>query len=311
MNTATYVSQQIEIIKQKGIPLADQVWELALLCVGWPYIFGDRGEYCTPSHRRARYNSVSDEKTKENIKSKCQWFDTGVCSGCKWFPNSLRVRAYDCRGYTYWCLLQFGIKIMGAGCTSQWNDETNWAAKGTIDNIPEDKLVCLFYVEKKNPKKMAHTGFGYKGQTLECSSGVQHFTTRNKKWTHWAIPKGLYEDASPIIPPEDTTVKLPTLRKGDKGSYVSLLQTLLLNRGYQLPKYGADGSFGNETLTAVKQFQQDWGLTVDGVVGPKTWEMLEQSPEKQKLYTVTIPHISREMAEDLLKKYAGQMVLES
>ena len=219
-----------------------------------------------------------------------------------------KVRAFDCRGYTYWCLLKFGIKIMGAGATSQWNDDSNWESKGTIDTIPEDKLVCLF-VNKGS--KMEHTGFGYHGETLECSNGVQHFKTRNRKWTHWAIPKGLYSGESSIIPPVDPTVKLPTLRKGDKNSYVTLLQTMLMDRGYKLPKYGADGSFGAETETAVKQFQRDWNLTVDGVVGPKTWELLETSPEKQVLYTVIIPHLSKEMADDLLEKYSGTKTAES
>ena len=157
---------------------------------------------------------------------------------------------------------------------------------------------------------MAHTGYGYKGQTVECSSGVQHFTARNKKWTHWAIPKGLYGD-SPITPPDDPTVKLPTLRKGNKGPYVTLLQTMLMDRGYKLPNYGADGSFGNETETAVKQFQQDWGLTMDGIVGQKTWGVLETSPEKKALYTVTLPHLSKEVANELLAKYQGSMIPES
>ena len=56
------------------------------------------------------------------------------------------------------------------------------------------------------------------------------------------------------------------------------MQELLLKAGYKLPKYGADGSFGNETLTAVKAFQKDHKLTVDGIVGPKTWaELLKYS----------------------------------
>lgn len=308
MNSAAYVDQQIEIIKAKGIPMADQVWETALLCVGWPYIFGDRGEYCTPQHRRNKY---SDEHP--TIKTKCKNFSGDVgCSGCKWYPGGQKVRAFDCRGFTYWCLLKYGIKIMGAGATSQWNDNSNWDAKGTIDSIPNDKLVCLFYTKKGNPKVMEHTGLGYKGETIECSNGVQHFKTRNVKWTHWALPKGLYSsDGSSIIPPEDTTVKLPTLRKGDKNPYVTVLQTMLLDRGYKLPKYGADGSFGAETESAVKEFQRDWNLTMDGVVGSKTWSLLETTPEKQILYTVTIPHLSKEMADDLLKKYVGTAKAES
>lgn len=309
MYSAEYVEQKIKEIKQSGKILADQVWEAALLCVGWPYIFGDRGQYCTPSHRESK--NLGKYPT---IRTKCQVLNgsKASCSGCKWYPGGKKVRAFDCRGYTYWCLLEFGIKIMGTGATTQWNDDSNWAEKGTIDSIPDDKLVCLFYPDKDNTKVMAHTGFGYHGETLECSNGVQHFTTRNKKWTYWAIPKGLYEGVSPITQPYDPSdVELPTLRKGDKGTYVSLLQSLLINRGYALSKYGADGSFGNETLAAVRQFQQDWGLAVDGVVGKKTWDQLESSPERKILYTVTIPHISKEMADDLLSKYAGTMQQES
>ena len=39
---------------------------------------------------------------------------------------------------------------------------------------------------------MEHTGWGLNDETVECSNGVQHFTKRNKKWTHWALPRGLY-----------------------------------------------------------------------------------------------------------------------
>ena len=271
MKSAVYVDEQIAKMKVDGTSIPDAIWETSKLCVGWPYVFGARG----------------GKTTKDGIT----------------------VRQFDCRGFTYWCALQFGISINGQGCTSQWNDENNWAEKGTIDNIPNDKLVCLFYKEKNDPKKMAHTGFGYRGETTECSSGVQYFTKRKAKWTYWAIPKGLYK-GSEIISPQDTTVKLPTLRKGSKGEFVTVLQTLLMNRGYKLPKFGADGSFGDETVAAVKQFQKDWGLAEDGVVGPKTWDMLETSPEKQQMYTVTIPHVVKEVADELVAKYSGTMTME-
>ena len=64
----------------------------------------------------------------------------------------------------------------------------------------------------------------------------------------------------------------PVLRKGAKGSDVRTLQQTLMGYGYTL---AVDGSFGNETLTAVKAFQQKAGLVVDGIVGPKTWAALE------------------------------------
>ena len=100
----------------------------------------------------------------------------------------------------------------------------------------------------------------------------------------------------------------PTLRRGSKGEYVTLLQTKLIQLGYSLPKYGADGSFGAETEVAVKAFQRDHSLTADGVVGKATWEALETG--KIELYTVTIQHVGKTVAEGIIKQYGGTMTKE-
>jgi murein L,D-transpeptidase YcbB/YkuD len=50
------------------------------------------------------------------------------------------------------------------------------------------------------------------------------------------------------------------------------IQTALKNAGYY---YGAiDGKIGRMSRQAVKEFQEDHGLKVDGIVGPKTMEKL-------------------------------------
>lgn len=72
-------------------------------------------------------------------------------------------------------------------------------------------------------------------------------------------------------------ISMPTLRKGSSGTEVKELQVLLIKAGYSCGKYGTDGRFGDSTLEAVKAFQADRGLTVDGVVGAKTWEELLKS----------------------------------
>ncbi|MGN1020402.1 MAG: peptidoglycan-binding protein [Aristaeellaceae bacterium] len=74
----------------------------------------------------------------------------------------------------------------------------------------------------------------------------------------------------------DDTPSQPTLRRGDRNDSVLRMQQLLIAAGYALPKYGADGSFGSETRAAVRQFQKDHGLKVDGIVGPATWAELLQ-----------------------------------
>lgn len=308
MNTAKYVDEQIQILKASGIPLSEAAWKAANLCIGWPYIFGNRGEYCTPSKRQAVYQKHGGE----TLISKCQVLNGSreSCSGCKWYPGGEKVRSFDCRGFTYWILLQiYGWKLMGAGATSQWNDESNWTAKGTIDTIPEDKLVCLFYPDKKNPKTMAHTGFGYKGQTIECSSGVQYFATRNAKWTHWGLPKCVDSevpaaDPTPAHSADPAPAAKPTLRRGSKGEYVTLAQTKLLNKGYDLGSCGVDGDFGRATEAAVKNFQRDNGLNADGIIGKLTWNALDADPTIQ-LYFVTIPHLPLYKAEALVKSYTG------
>lgn len=65
---------------------------------------------------------------------------------------------------------------------------------------------------------------------------------------------------------------LPTLRKGDRGETVVLLQETLNAAGYDCGS--ADGIFGKRTKEAVKAFQQAHGLKVDGVTGPQTWTAL-------------------------------------
>jgi len=39
----------------------------------------------------------------------------------------------------------------------------------------------------------------------------------------------------------------------------------------------ADGRFGDRTRRAVEAFQYDYGLTVDGIAGPKTWRALRHA----------------------------------
>ena len=62
----------------------------------------------------------------------------------------------------------------------------------------------------------------------------------------------------------------PILRKGKKGGRVKILQLMLMDCGYDLPKFGADGDFGKETDEAVREYQENNGLVVDGKAGPNT-----------------------------------------
>ena len=67
------------------------------------------------------------------------------------------------------------------------------------------------------------------------------------------------------------------LKKGSSGTNVSKMQEVLLDLGYNLGSWGADGSFGGMTVTAIKAYQTSKSLTADGIVGPATWASLQTS----------------------------------
>ena len=70
------------------------------------------------------------------------------------------------------------------------------------------------------------------------------------------------------------SVSLPVLRKGNSGKPVKALQILLDSYRYSIGKYGADGDFGSDTESAVRQFQKNSKIEVDGIVGKDTWSEL-------------------------------------
>lgn len=87
--------------------------------------------------------------------------------------------------------------------------------------------------------------------------------------------------AQPEVPAERSPVKaprrldpeaLPTVEHGARGDVVLELQKLLAATGFD--PGGVDGVFGPLTDAAVRAFQSQHGLTVDGICGRQTWAAL-------------------------------------
>lgn len=195
MKTAKQVTDLLNNWKSQGLSKPDIVVNLANACIGWSYVFGGRGEQCTPTNRRAFYKS----KGKPTIKSKCKNFDGDKgCSGCKWYPNGVTL-FFDCRGFTYWCFLKgAGIVIKGAGASSQYKDDSNWSEKGDIANMPKDKVCCVFRYDSST-KKYEHTLlYDGQGHYIHCSGEVKKCNVSSYKATHYAIPKNLYSGGGDV-----------------------------------------------------------------------------------------------------------------
>lgn len=105
-----------------------------------------------------------------------------------------------------------------------------------------------------------------------------------REWVSTAMIDGVeveYVEAVPVV-------DHPTLRRGDSGEAVVYLQTLLCDAGDTIP---VDGKFGQKTEASVRAFQQAEGLTVDGVVGSKTWGALEKASSHDEKPDDTPPDI--------------------
>ncbi len=104
---------------------------------------------------------------------------------------------------------------------------------------------------------------------------------------------------------DDTAAETRTLKRGMKGPDVRKLQVRLMELGYSLPKYGADGEYGKETVEAVKSFQGDRNLTADGIAGEKTLAALYAG--QNETYTVTLYDVPEAKAIALISLYNGEI----
>jgi hypothetical protein len=106
---------------------------------------------------------------------------------------------------------------------------------------------------------------GNKGEAV----AYRAMTVNGKYIRGYCVPNYAGKAVQPV---KTTTVTLPVLEKGSKGESVKALQMLLNGSGFSCG--AVDGSFGTNTLSAVKSFQKASKAAVDGIVGADTWTKL-------------------------------------
>ena len=268
----------------------------------WGYIWGTAGVLWTKA-KQEQLDQTTDADRERGRKY-----------GSKWIGHTVA----DCSGLFAWAFSQLGGK-MYHGSNTMWD---SWCiAKGELKNGKRSdgktlKPGSAVFTYNDTTKKRGHVGLyignGYVIEAESTIKGVVMSKITLKKWVEWGELKGVDDSASESVPagsaPADGnshTEALPTLKRGSKGEYVTLLQTKLVNKGYSVGSCGIDGDFGQATLTAVKQFQKDHGLKVDGIVGAATWAALNDSSAKIQLFTVTVPHLTETEADAMIKTYQG------
>lgn len=300
MNSVAKVDEIFQEWKSQGATKELLVVRTAEAEYGWPYGWGAFASTCTPDHRRYySQRSQCPPQDSENLIKRCQVLNgsAGSCDGCQFYPEDV-TGLNDCQGFVRQLLQRVGITLAGGGCTSMWDNNSNWTEKGQKSQMP-DKVCLVFQRDPDNPKKMQHVGLHIgNGVIIECATTVRYNSISKPAWTHYAIVKGLEGD-TPM--PTHTTI-----RRGSTGPEVVECQEDLIQLNYDLSPYGADGKFGAKTEKAVKDFQKASGLKADGIVGPATWAALDAAVGPGTvLYTVTIPHLTLSQANTLISQYPG------
>lgn len=175
---------------------------------------------------------------------------------------------------------------------------TNKADFEKVWNVGVDWAVYM--LKKKGwgvDRLLSHDDCRRKWGGTDHTDPIGYFKKYGKTWEQFkaAVKAKLNSGTTPApapapsVPSKPTTnanpYKMPNwnLSKGSTGEGVKWLQWELKQRGYNLGSYGIDGDFGNMTDKAVRAFQRDSGLVVDGIVGSKTRQALMAS---RQYYTV-------------------------
>lgn len=161
--------------------------------------------------------------------------------------------------------------LSGHDTTAQgYYDEVKDDRKGTIDTLPLHSCVLLF--RGKSASSIKHTGiYLANGQCIHMKSSKENcvYESADKHgWTHWAYAPWIDYD----IPMTDKPIITRIIKMGSKGIDVKLLQDQLIKKGYDPGT--VDGDFGSKTYTALKHFQADNNIAVDGIAGKQTVKTL-------------------------------------
>lgn len=259
----------------------------------WGYIWGTSGEKWTEAKQAAL------EKTTDGDRAQ------GRKYGKKWIGHTVA----DCSGLFSWAFKQLGGYMYHGSHTmyTKYCEKNGTLKKGKRTDKAELKPGTAVFVW--NGSRYSHVGlYVGEGIVIEAMSTINGVTTSKVtagKWTHWGELKGVdFSDAPKDNPPAEPDD--PVLRRGNKGEDVKKLQKLLLEKGYSVGSCGVDGDFGSATQAAVKAFQKANKLTVDGVVGAKTWAALKKASPKS--FDVLVENVDRATADDVVRRFGGKII---
>ena len=169
---------------------------------------------------------------------------------------------FDCSSLASACVQAAGVSVWSGG---------NAPTTRTLQNV----LIATGAFEAfKDGKYLTGTGYLLEGDILLKPGS--HVVMVLDNGANAAPDEQVHTPDAPKQQPIRVyySVRLPLLQKGMEGEDVRAMQQLLLAKGYEMPKFGADGEYGTETENALLLFQEDNDLKPDAKCGQATWSAL-------------------------------------
>lgn len=174
--------------------------------------------------------------------------------------------------------------------------------RGLLVNSPKPGVIVLFYNSRsvhyhteycyKVENGVMYTiGFNTSGASSVVANGggvCAKKYTFSKTAAHYFMPA--YEKTTEILPEFTDGSSVTLLKKGSSGEAVKDMQEKLIYLDYYCGPEGADGDFGNNTYRALKEFQKDYNLTVDGIYGENSDRELNIAYQVKKNQQTSIPN---------------------
>lgn len=172
--------------------------------------------------------------------------------------------------------------------------------KGSIKELPKN-VACLVF-NKNLTHVVAYMGDGTTIEMKSSADNVHEESFNESRWAYYGIPSWL-----------DTAIERSWIQNGDRGNEVKEMQEGLIYLGYDCGKAGADGIFGDDSEKALKLFQADNNLVVDGEYGRLSKAALENAVANKEeakannaIYRVQLgAFYNRNYAEEQLAEVKG------
>lgn len=220
------------------------------------YVWGAQGEQMTPALIKSMENSsINYKRALANYNEHVRMNQSLI--------------AYDCSGLVVKFLLDEGLVAGDRSANGLYHNECVDIGK---DALSSGDLVFKKYLAKN---QMYHVGVYMGDDTVVHAKGRDDGVVREPfcaaGWNRFGRLKCWKGAQSSVV---NRRLLKNTGKPYLKGDDVRMVQWALEKKGYFTGVM--DGVFGPNTEQAVKSFQKCVRLTVDGIVGPKTWAALDE-----------------------------------